>query len=75
MFGLVFIAAVAAMVDRADDVFTMGCSMDERCPATFVPSEDWGIEDPAGMGIGRVRRIRNQIEAKVRALLASGPPR
>ena len=36
------------MVDRADSVFTMGCSIDESCPAVFVPSEDWGLEDPAG---------------------------
>ena len=59
------------MVDRADSVFTMGCSIDESCPATFVPSEDWGLEDPAGMGIDHVRRIRDQIKAKVRDLLAS----
>ena len=62
------------MVDRADSVFTMGCSIDESCPAVFVPSEDWGLEDPAGRGgLGprrHVRRIRDQIEAKVRELLA-----
>ena len=61
------------MVDRADSVFTMGCSIDESCPAVFVPSEDWGLEDPAGRGIEHVRRIRDQIEAKVRELLASDP--
>ena len=58
------------MVDRADSVFTMGCSIDESCPAVFVPSEDWGLEDPAGQGIVHVRRIRDRIEAKVRDLLA-----
>ena len=58
------------MVDRADSVFTMGCSIDESCPAVFVPSEDWGLEDPAGSGIEHVRRIRDQIEARVRDLLA-----
>ena len=57
------------MVDRADSVFTMGCSIDESCPATFVPSEDWGLEDPAGKDIEHVRRIRDQIKAKVRDLL------
>ena len=60
------------MVDRADSVFTMGCSIDESCPATFVPSEDWGLEDPAGRGIDHVRGIRDRIEAKVRELLAEG---
>ncbi len=58
------------MVDRADSVFTMGCSIDESCPAVFVPSEDWGLEDPAGQGIDHVRRIRDRIETKVRDLLA-----
>ncbi|MCY4529453.1 MAG: arsenate reductase ArsC [Chloroflexi bacterium] len=57
------------MVNRADSVFTMGCSIDESCPATFVPSEDWGLEDPAGNDIEHVRRIRDQIKAKVRELL------
>ena len=60
------------MVDRADSVFTMGCSIDESCPATFVPSEDWGLEDPAGRGIDHVRGIRDRIEAKVRELLVEG---
>ena len=63
------------MVDRADSVFTMGCSIDESCPAVFVPSEDWDLEDPAGRGIEHVRRIRDQIEAKVRELLAGGETR
>ena len=58
------------MVDRADSVFTMGCSIDESCPAVFVPSEDWGLEDPAGKDIEHVRRVRDQIEAKIRDLLA-----
>ena len=57
------------MVNRADSVFTMGCSIDESCPATFVPSEDWGLEDPAGRDIEHVRRIRDQVKAKVRDLL------
>ncbi len=57
------------MVNRADSVFTMGCSIDESCPATFVPSEDWGLEDPAGKDIEHVRRIRDQIKARVRDLL------
>lgn len=60
------------MVDRADSVFTMGCSMDESCSVVFVPSEDWGLEDPAGKGVDHVHRIRDQIEAKVRELLHKG---
>ena len=57
------------MVDNADYAFTVGCAIDEACPAVFVPSEDWGLEDPAGQPIKTVRRIRDEVEARVRALL------
>ncbi len=57
------------MVDEADYAFTMGCAIDEACPAVFVPSEDWGLDDPAGEPIETVRRIRDEVEAKVRAML------
>ena len=57
------------MVDEADHAYTMGCAIDEACPAVFVPSEDWGLDDPAGQPIETVRRIRDKVEAKVRAML------
>ena len=58
------------MVDAADYAFTMGCAVDESCPAVFVPGEDWGLEDPVGQPIDKVRRIRDEVEARVRAMLA-----
>jgi arsenate reductase len=58
-----------AMVDGADRVYTMGCAIDESCPAVFIPSEDWGLDDPAGEPIDVVRRIRNEIEQRIRTLL------
>jgi len=58
-----------AMVNRADRVFTMGCTIDETCPATFGPLDDWGLEDPTGKPLPVVRRVRDQVEAKVAALL------
>ena len=58
------------VVDNADYAFTMGCAIDEACPAVFVPSEVWGLEDPAGQPIKTVRRIRAEVEARVRAMLA-----
>ena len=33
--------------------------------------EDWVLEDPAGQGVAAVRPIRDEIEARVRDLLAS----
>ena len=58
------------MVDRADRVITMGCSVEESCPAVFLPNvEDWGLEDPAGKPLDKVREIRDEIVRRVQALL------
>lgn len=57
------------MADQADLIFTMGCAIDEACPATFLPVEDWGLDDPAGQPMETVRRIRDQIRMKVTELL------
>ena len=58
------------VVQAADVVVTMGCG--DACP--FHPSkryEDWELDDPAGQGIEAVRPIRDEIERRVRGLLAS----
>ena len=55
-------------VRAADVVITMGCG--DACP--IYPGkryEDWELEDPFGKDIATVRRIRDEIEARVRALL------
>ncbi len=56
-------------VRAADAVVTMGCG--DVCPV--YPGkryEDWVLEDPAGMGVDAVRPIRDEIEQRVRTLLA-----
>jgi arsenate reductase len=56
-------------VRAADVVVTMGCG--DACPV--YPGkryEDWQIEDPAGKRVEEVRRIRDEIDARVRRLLA-----
>ena len=57
------------MVDDADRVITMGCSIDEACPANVVVAEDWGLDDPRGKDIDEVRTIRDEINRKVIELL------
>jgi arsenate reductase len=58
-----------AMVDEADHVITMGCAIDDpSCPAV-IAEEDWGIDDPAMAPMPKVRRIRDEIARRVRALL------
>ena len=57
------------IVRAADLVVTMGCG--DTCP--YFPGkryENWDLPDPAGQGIDAVRPIRDEIEARVRRLLA-----
>jgi len=58
------------MVNSANRIVTMGCYVDESCPAIFIPSEDWGLEDPQGKGIEDIRLIRDKIEEKTTLLWA-----
>ena len=54
---------------EADVVVTMGCG--DECP--FIPGKrylDWELEDPKGRPLDEVRRTRDEIAARVRALIA-----
>ncbi len=56
-------------VQASDVVITMGCG--DACP--FYPGkryEDWALEDPAGQDLVFVRRIRDEIEGRVKQLLS-----
>jgi arsenate reductase len=57
------------MLQGAERVITMGCSVEEACPASYVPTEDWELEDPEGKPIVEIRQIRDQIRAKVEKLI------
>jgi protein-tyrosine-phosphatase len=60
-------------VQGADAVITMGCG--DACP--IFPGkryEDWQLEDPSGKDLEAVREIRDDIEARVRALLSELAP-
>ncbi len=47
----------------------MGCGVDAAaCPAKFLVTEDWGLDDPAGQPIEQVREIRDQIAECVKVL-------
>ncbi|GAA3999937.1 arsenate reductase ArsC [Streptomyces marokkonensis] len=56
-------------VQASDYVITMGCG--DACPVfpgkTYL---DWALEDPAGRGVDAVRPIRDEIRARVEALVA-----
>jgi len=60
-------------VQDSDVVITMGCG--DACK--FYPGkryEDWQLDDPAGQGIEAVRPIRDDIRARVEALIADIAP-
>jgi arsenate reductase len=57
------------MLESTDRVITMGCNVAEVCPASFVPTEDWDLNDPEGKSIEEVRQIRDQIKTKVEVLV------
>ena len=57
-------------IRAADVIVTMGCG--DTCPV--YPGrryEDWELTDPSGLDLEAVRPIRDEIEGRVRALVAS----
>jgi len=64
------------MIDRASLVVTMGCSVEAVCPRPMLAKMqkkliDWDLDDPKGKPIGEIRKIRDDIEARVRRLADS----
>ena len=60
-------------VEAADVVITMGCG--DACPV--FPGKrylDWQLDDPAGLPVEQVRPVRDEIDRRVRALLAELVP-
>ena len=57
------------MVRRSKRIVTMGCDLDDACPAPLLGAEDWGLPDPSGLPLEEVRPIRDEIEARVLRLL------
>ena len=60
-----------------DRTITMGCGVAEACPSLRT-DEDWGLDDPVGRPIQVFRAVRDEVEARVRALAGSlddGRPR
>jgi arsenate reductase len=57
------------MLHKVDVVVTMGCG--DTCP--YIPGKtyvDWPLQDPKGQPVDVVRHIRNDIQQRVRGLVA-----
>ena len=55
------------MVEKADRMITMGCGADAGglCPASFIETEDWALDDPKDKPLEQVRAIRDDIKKRV----------
>jgi protein-tyrosine-phosphatase len=62
-------ALTPEMLDQASMVVTMGCGAEAACPASWVETRDWALEDPRDKPIEKVREIRDEIKARVVKLL------
>ena len=60
------------MINSSYKIVNMGCMDKESCPALFVKNIlEWNIEDPKDKPIDKVRKIRDEIEIKVREFIAT----
>mgnify|MGYP001159320341 CR=1 FL=1 len=58
------------MTQDSDLIVTMGCDAYGICPGPFFkPTIDWALEDPKDKPIEKVRKIRDDIENKVKRLI------
>ncbi|MFC1958908.1 arsenate reductase ArsC [Chloroflexota bacterium] len=55
------------MVEKAERIITMGCGAEAEavCLASFIDTEDWALEDPAGKSLDQIRKIRDEIKERV----------
>jgi arsenate reductase len=60
------------IIKGAEKLVNMGCMDESECPVLFINNVvDWGIEDPKGKPIEKVRKIRDDIERRVKEIAES----
>ena len=59
------------MIDDAQIAVNLGCMDEKACPALFLKNvKDWQIQDPKNKPIEEVRKIRDQIEHRVKEFVS-----
>ena len=64
------------MMRNSFKTVNMGCMDKESCPTLFLPNvidwnlEDWNLEDPKDKPIEKIREIRDEVEKRVKELVA-----
>ena len=60
------------MIRSSEKSVNMGCIDKAECPLLFMNNViDWGIEDPKGEPIEKVREIRDEIDRRVKEIAQS----
>ncbi|MBM3910432.1 MAG: arsenate reductase ArsC [Thaumarchaeota archaeon] len=60
------------MILNCGKAINMGCMDKDGCPALFTKNiVDWKIDDPKGKSLEEIRKIRDEIESKIKELLQS----
>ena len=60
------------MIRNSSNIVNMGCMEKDSCPTLFLQNLlDWNIEDPKDKPIEKVREIRDEIDQRVKELVAS----
>ena len=59
------------MIRESDNVVNMGCMDKNFCPTIWLPKViEWNLKDPSGKSIEEVREIRDEIEKRVKEIVA-----
>jgi protein-tyrosine-phosphatase len=59
------------MIRDSDKVVNMGCMDKNFCPTIWIPKViEWNLSDPKGKSIEKVREIRDEIEKRVKEVVA-----
>ena len=59
------------MIRDFDIVINLGCMDKNFCPTIWLPKVmEWNLEDPKGKSIEKVREIRDEIEKRVKKVVA-----
>lgn len=59
------------MMRSSNPIVNMGCMDKSFCPTLFLPNViEWNLPDPKGQSIEKVREIRDEIEERIKELVA-----
>lgn len=59
------------MMRNSFKTVNMGCMVKESCPTLFLPNVlDWNLEDPNGKSVEKVTELRDEIDQRVKELVA-----